>query len=104
MERIVAVHSKGIESFKKVLPERARVTARRIIFNDYDMFDEFKPVVKGKPPIKFSELASGIVYRNNGSAIPIANNLIRSEYNLPLIPDCLPDYSDVAKENINKLL
>ena len=107
-EKIVAIYSKGLEAFSNILPETARTIARRIIFYDRSLFDEIyydpKENKDKKPPIKYTELITGVVSRNNDSSIPIANNYIRSKYNLPLIPDHLPDYEKVIWENINDIL
>lgn len=109
-EKIVAIYSKGMESFSYVLPARSREIARRIIFNDISVFDEVdydydpKKDDDVRPPIKYTELITGVVSRNNNSSIPIANNFIRHKYGLPLIPDHLPDYETVTFETIDKLL
>ena len=103
-EKLVAIYSKGLEAFSNVLPEQTRMTARRIIFDDYSIFDEITYDHSQEPPIKYTELVTGVVSRNNGSAIPVANNLIRSKYNLPLIPDNIPNYSTVTQRNIEKHL
>ena len=103
-EKLVAIYSKGVDVFSNVLPEDARMTARRIIFDDYSIFDEIPYNRKYDVPIKYTELVTSVVSRNNGSAIPVANNFIRYKYNLPLIPDNLPDYKNVDQENIEKHL
>ena len=103
-EKLVAIYSKGVDVFSNVLPEDVRMTARRIIFDDYSIFDEIPYNHKNDVPIKYTELVTSVVSRNNGSAIPVANNFIRYKYNLPLIPDNLPDYKNVDQENIEKHL
>lgn len=103
-EKLVAIYSKGLEAFSYVLPEKVRMTARRIIFDDHSVFDEIPYDHDQEPPIKYTELVTSIVSRNNCSAIPVANNFIRSKYGLPLIPDNVPNYSNVNQENIQKHL
>jgi hypothetical protein len=108
-EKIVAIHTKGLNSFSsKVLPEKSKEIARRIIFYDRSIFDEIdydpKADENKKPPIKYTELITGVVSRNNNSAIPIANNYIRHKYGLPPIPDHLPDYENVEHDNIEDIL
>lgn len=106
IEKLVAIYSKGLEAFSNVLPEKARITARRIIFEDRSIFDEvpYDSSVREQPSIKCTELITSIVSRNNGSSIPIANNFIRSKYDKPLIPDYVPDYTNVDKDNIEDIL
>ena len=107
IEKLVAIYSKGINAFSNVLPEIARMTARRIIFEDRSIFDEIphdSSVVNEQPSIKYAELITSIVSRNNGSYIPIANNFIRSKYEKPLIPDYVPDYTNVDKDNLEDIL
>lgn len=105
-EKLVAIASEGLEVFNNVLPNEARDIARKIIFNDESVFDEVPStkVMDQKPSYKYSETAAGIVFRNNGSMIPIANNFIRAKYGLNPIPDLVPDYKKVTKENLYKLL
>jgi hypothetical protein len=108
-EKIVAIHTKGLNAFSsKVLPEKSKEIARRIIFYDRSIFDEIdydpKADENKKPPIKYTELITGVVSRNNNSAIPIANNYIRHKYGLPPIPDHLPDYRNVEHGNIKDIL
>jgi hypothetical protein len=103
-EKLVAIYSKGLEVFSNVLPINARNTARRIIFDDHSIFDEVNYDRNQDPPIKYTELVTGVVSRNNGSAIPIANNFIRSKYGLPPIPDNIPDYLNIGPHNIKTML
>ena len=103
-EKLVAIYSKGLEVFSNVLPDKARMTARRIIFDDHSVFDEIPYNHEQDPPIKYTELVTSVVSRNNCSAIPVANNFIRSKYGLPLIPDNVPNYANVNQENIQRQL
>jgi hypothetical protein len=103
-EKLVAIYSKGLEAFSNVLPTNARNTARRIIFDDHSIFDEVNYDRNQDPSIKYNELITGLVSRNNGSAIPMANNFIRSKYGLPPIPDIIPDYLNVNPQNVKRML
>lgn len=106
-ERVTAIYSKGLEPFSNVLPEEARLTAKKVIFNEHSVLDEIssKIIQSAKIlPIKYTELVSAVVARNNGSSIPIANNFIRKKYDLSPIPELMPEYNMVNKENIKNLL
>lgn len=92
IERLTAIETRGLKVFENVLPAPVAQVAKRIIDNDFTIFDEFN---RSNGPIQYDELIQNVNYCNNSAVIPMADNILRHRINLPPVPDEVPKYEKV---------
>lgn len=91
IERLTAIETCGPKLFNNFLPDKVTAVAKRVIDNDFSIFDE---LMRRHDSIQYRELSQYYVYCNNSGAVPMADNLIRHRIGLPSIPDEPSTYKD----------